>query len=1590
MGPHLLSRRHIASLLAAVLAWALLSALNHAVLYPTAYAAHDSRGPCELKGPLIVGRIDNPGPTHLAVSNSDGSCLHSYQNFSVAAAWFDLTGNRLIFLQPVGGGWCQIGHARLDLTDIYVNTNPKAQVDCRVGLITSPYSGVPACFVTYLPAVDPRTKGKAGLYLLCAWSSEPLLLRERKPGEAVVGGAAGGGTIVFLQSTRSGLKLKTTTQLGDGTWSEPTDITGYTDAVGGANSIVPGSLYVSPDGSTVSFFTIEDGVPVFYTMPATGGDPRREGALLTPGGGLTVTRVNSVAYSSNGCIVAVQAQGATDPPTVVLAIRNLCSGSSFVRVYTSCCPFTPTGVGPLFMPADALYRVNNPYSPAAGDPVNLAEGNAHITASDLYVHAAGPSLGVARAYNLADSTRGPLGVGWSLSLEERIEMGRPGEIPSSRQGVTWQEPSGGRLFFQRISGTYKPPPARHEQLGMDSAGRFYLTDTAGTLKTFGSSGRLEKVEDRFNVGYALGYSSDGRLEAVTHTMGPTLRLSYNQDQLLVGVESSDGRSVSYQYTDGLLSLVTKPGGVTESYQYNASGQLESIRDSSGQVIYVQDMVEGAVSRQRDARGFGYSFTYTPGAIPGSGRAQVEDPLGGRENVSWDSNGSETERIDQVGATTTHRYNSAGDRIQTRDARGEVWHTEYNDQGDPILMTDPIGVVSRTEYRKDHQPLSTRDPTGVRTDYVYDERGSVIRVDTPVGSTVLVPNQDGTVSAVISPDGMVSRTEYDSLGRPIRQIDPGGRSSYTIYNPDGTVYKTVSPGGRTTTTLYDQARRPQSVEDSMGNTTFFGYDAAGNQIFVTEPAGQSTHFGYDPAYNLVETSTTIEGGQVIRASYSYDQANRLTQITYPGSTGTATYTYTPNGNLATATDPDGARWSYSYSLRGELTEVISPDGTKTTYLYDPVGRLISQDNTNSGTHTYLYDRAGRLVVAERLGAGRVEYGYDRAGRRVLEKYKMQRGREGEPQEFLVIQTLSPGGRREVLAFGGLEADRQEIFYQWREDGLLGGISSADFFSGQGIFYGYDQDSGRLKAIAYPSSTTAFLSYDPEGRATELTWTLPQGTLAYPTRYDKRGYLTQMGNATYTYDALGRLTGARDELGDTYEYSYDSSSNRTQVKQNGVTTQSLSFEEADKIDTEAHPQFAYDPTGRLISDTTYSSRKRSLFWDGSGRLIAAAIYDPSTGHRQEVRLTYDPTGRLSEKEVFEDATYLKEHHLYYYEADRLLAEEERVSSTFRYYLYGGRDTPAAMKEKKKDGTSTTYFYLTNTHGDVVALQDKDGKIINGYAYGPWGEPKRVSEQVHQHFRYAGYLYDPTTELYYLRARWYDPGTGRFLSRDPLPGSSIHLVSLNRYAYGYCAPPSKRDPSGLSPGCKRGITALANVLDAMARIYVKDLSQGGQWNEFVDAIARVIVGYSKEQLGFIGKLGLLRRPTYGGLQLGPQGWKDFVSDDPNPSRHLMVFVVFGYYDLDRVVWPELYELGQGGTLEDVALGDTGVDLGNRLQLGRDTAGIAGITPYQLGGEIQSLYGSGDCSRLPWLRQTPILGGPSKYLPPGSYDIPPFMSRG
>ena len=112
----------------------------------------------------------------------------------------------------------------------------------------------------------------------------------------------------------------------------------------------------------------------------------------------------------------------------------------------------------------------------------------------------------------------------------------------------------------------------------------------------------------------------------------------------------------------------------------------------------------------------------------------------------------------------------------------------------------------------------------------------------------------------------------------------------------------------------------------------------------------------------------------------------------------------------------------------------------------------------------------------------------------------------------------------------------------------------------------------------------------------------------------------------------------------------------------------------------------------------------------------------------------------------------------------------------------------------GTDTEkQYYVTDPHGNVVQLTDESGAVIKTYEYDSFGNEVNPDRKDENPFRYCGEYYDKETEEIYLRARYYQPNVGRFLTRDSYTGESDEPLSLHLYTYCENDGINSVDPSG-----------------------------------------------------------------------------------------------------------------------------------------------------------------------------------------------------
>lgn len=150
-------------------------------------------------------------------------------------------------------------------------------------------------------------------------------------------------------------------------------------------------------------------------------------------------------------------------------------------------------------------------------------------------------------------------------------------------------------------------------------------------------------------------------------------------------------------------------------------------------------------------------------------------------------------------------------------------------------------------------------------------------------------------------------------------------------------------------------------------------------------------------------------------------------------------------------------------------------------------------------------------------------------------------------------------------------------------------------------------------------------------------------------------------------------------------------------------------------------------------------------------------------------------------------------YYYQNEMLLLTVSDSQLKDFYYL-GNAGNPLAVASKTSDGMKS-YTYQKDVQGSTRAVTDTDGKCVEWYEYSDFGETTIHEEQAgfENVLCYTGGVYDESSGLYYLNARYYNPEMGRFISRDTYEGKNEEPSSLHLYLYCANDPVNYVDPSG-----------------------------------------------------------------------------------------------------------------------------------------------------------------------------------------------------
>lgn len=957
-----------------------------------------------------------------------------------------------------------------------------------------------------------------------------------------------------------------------------------------------------------------------------------------------------------------------------------------------------------------------------------------------------------------------------------------------------------------------------------------------TKATYNDYHEITESEDVSGNRTRYTYDLRGNLTRIDYPDETTEQYSYDADNNKTSFTNKKGVVTSYAYdTYGNL--------LTETVSLNSVNHVMHQYEYHPNSTYP---IKGLLKKEIDALGDNDNYMEYTYSFPLKGSVAKIVETTKKVNGSAYSSVTEYDKVGQVikertptGIATTNTFDIAGLLIKTQIKDNSMIQQttdyEYDGLGQQIKTTvtyaDGSEPIVTKGYYDEKGNLETEIATdGTEREYSYDNYGNVemqIGKDSSgnplVTATIEYDELDRIVEEIIE-DNKIGDTETTETAYRFNQerkvnitttTDEYGGVTVTETGFDGRLLKQTNPNGLVQSNTYTSQGLLEREEyrDESGSTlrwTEYEYDdwdrvtvqtssfkSAGNEDFA------KTLYTYDIVGNVLTKLTKVGENRYKKNSYVYDTwGNKTRETTYDNffdESGNAigtlkaihhdteytwdglilkekgiTHTYDNARQLTNKTDAMGQSETYTYDRAGRLIETIDRNGTSHTVEYDDLNRVAKETSGNI-TKTNIYNEDdGKLAEVTETNNGvstTVSYDYDGMGNIVKEI-------SGN-----IIKTFSEtktATRREVLctiADTTMNNDLQVTKQVYDPYGQLEKVYDMQVSETvPRVKYAYNL-FGQLLVAAYANGTTETNTYNAAGlniSTANQTDDLSDYKYAYYYNGSQKTKTGNDGTTTYIYDGRGQLAETDMSNGTVQKYTFDDNGNRLTMKEipsNGTAViTAYTYDPNDRLITEMKENltttYSYDANGNQLTKTSSGSPiSQTHEFDDLNRMTC---YNDGTTN---VSYTYYPDNMRKSKKVGNETTT----HVW---LDDEIAMDMTANNVVNY-IHG-----------LKLIVSDYGWYHYNAHGDVVQLSDDSGVVTRDYDYDQYGNIiHSTSGMDNNPYRYCGEYYDTETSFTYLRARYYDPKIGRFISEDPVSDG------VNWYAYCGNDPVNKTDPSGLS---------------------------------------------------------------------------------------------------------------------------------------------------------------------------------------------------
>jgi RHS repeat-associated protein len=790
--------------------------------------------------------------------------------------------------------------------------------------------------------------------------------------------------------------------------------------------------------------------------------------------------------------------------------------------------------------------------------VNTATGAFSRVEQDLAMASFGVPFSSVRAYSSTNTGPSAFGPGWAWAYDMRVT--------ASEQGAVVRAEDGAEALYRLADGAYTRPAGVRSQLRRAGEG-WELVTPHQIVFGFDAQGRLTSILNPRQVGIRLAYSAAG--VTLTDASGRTAVVKV-EDSLIKSVTLPDGRRVSYEYTNGLLTKVKDARGEHWKYRYSAAGLLTQVvnpdekteltneYDAGGRVLRQADALGKATTFEWDATEQEATTTDADGVVVWDGyrgNVLVYSQRGNGDTNNHRYDGTLNRNLVVNGNQNQHesRYDAAGNLIEQFAPQPMKFaeQTKYDSRNNPIEHVDGNGDKWKDTYNEFDELVESEDAEHHKIRYAYDGRGLLVSVTDERGKVTRYENipdgqpNAGLTRAVISPEGRRAESGYDKTGRQLFSIDPRG------------LVPGAKPQNYTTRYTYDEQDRVVATQDpGKHNSWRSEYDDVGRLKRSTTPTGLQTQYAY---FDTGQLKASIE--PVRTTLYTYTAAGRRSTV-----------------RVDLAHQPDLVT-SWAYNAKGLVHSTTSPRGNvpganpadfTTTYVYDANDNPIQIRRPYPGGQVVTRDIA--VDALDRTTSKKDEFG---------KTSSFQRDNTGQ-----VKSTTDNLGRSTTMDYDA--------------NGRQTGIKDAE---GGAVKFEYDEAGHKTKAVSATGGVTTF-EYDDDGLM--IASTEARGNVAGA---DKERFTTHV-----EYDAAGNTVKAIDPLDHTTTYVYDVNGRLTAVTDAKARTSHYTFDEDDRTRTVSSPEVKFDADDPDEDSTVYD-------YANNGQL--ASIRDPE-GHR--TKLDYDDAGRL----------------------------------------------------------------------------------------------------------------------------------------------------------------------------------------------------------------------------------------------------------------------------------------------------------------------------------------------------------------------------